>query len=234
MNTILAVTKNATLHEQQAVEWAKHGINAQRVDSMHEAIVKLKNGERFFFIVINEDCIPDLLIQLPLMREITTFPIIVITSTYTVKKKLTAIRNGADIYVQFSEKIKHDILMTFEVFSAQNRWANRPTEPPPVLLGGDIIMSLTRRTVLVKDREVVLNKKQFDLLRYLMENGGRIIPHDEIYRNVWGGEYECAARDTLRVAVNRLRQELSSASDGVEYIETVRDIGYRFPSVMDT
>jgi len=223
--TILAVVKNIAVHEQEAAEWAKHKIGAIRVDTMHEAIVKLKNGEKFFFVVINEDCIPDFLTQLPIMRDVTNFPIIVVTSTYTMDKKIIAMRSGADLYVPFSEKIEHDALVTLEVFSAQNRWSNRPAMPP-VLSAGDIVLSPSRHVVFVKDKLIDLSPQEFDALHLLIKDKGRVLKHEEIYGHLFGVQYN---KDTdehiLHNLMKRLRKKIREHTD-LMYIESVYKIGY--------
>ena len=226
--TILAVVRNITVHERQAAEWAKYDVGAQRVGTMHEAIVRLKSGEQFFFVVINEDCIPEFLIQLPVMRDITAFPIIVVTSTFTMEKKIIAMDHGADLYVPFSEKIEHDIHATFRVFKAQSRWANRPDNPPPVLIVGDIVLSLSRRTVLVKDTPVSLTKLEFDVLHYLMANQGHFLTHSQILLKVWGSDYQDDGSGLLRRTISRLRRKLSKISPDCEYIKVEREVGYKF------
>ena len=77
-----------------------------------------------------------------------------------MEKKLVAMSHGADFYVPFSEKIEHDILATFAVFEAQNRWAGRPLNFPPVLIGGGIILSLSRQIVFIKGDPVSLTKTE--------------------------------------------------------------------------
>ena len=227
IDVILAVVKNTALHERQAAEWAKHGIGAQRVDTMHEAMIKLKNGEQFFFVVINEDCIPDYLTQLPIMSDITDSPIIVVSSTYTIEKKLITMREGARMYVPFNERIEHDALVTIEVLTAQKRTANNSTVSS-TLYGGDIIMSLPRRTVLVKGEKVDLSPTEFAILQLLMEQRGITVSREHIYECVWNTNHTESENFSLWGAIKRLRQKLKAVSDGAQYIETVRGSGYRF------
>ena len=226
--TILAVVKNIAVHERQAVEWAKYEIGAQRVDTMHEAIVKLKNGEEFFFVVINEDCIPDFLTQLPIMRDVCAFPIIVVTSTFTMEKKLTAMRSGANLYVPFSVKIEHDIHTTFEVFEKQSQWANRPFMPP-VLISGDIVLSPSRRNVLVKDTPVNLTTQEFDLLHYFMENRGQALSFEDIYVHVWQEKYNESYIEAIKSAIKKLRKKISDNDNEDSIIINLRGFGYKMP-----
>ena len=215
------------MHEREAEVWAKYGIGAQRVDTIHEAVTKLKNGERFFFVVINEDCIPDFLPQLPILKGVCAFPVIVVTSSYTPEKKLTAMQNGADLYVPFNKKAEHDVLITLEVFSVNNNWANHYKIKLPILTHGDIIMNIVTRQVFLKDTEIKLTKKEFDVLYYLVKKHGQIVTHSEMLKEVWG--LDSIATEHIWRVTSRLRKKLANVSDN-EYIQIEHGIGYKFMS----
>jgi len=129
VNTILAVDKDAAVHNRESTEWLLHGINALRVNTMIEAIDLLTRGNDFLFIAINEDTIPDFMEKLPVMRETTLLPIFVITSNYTIEKKVKAMYAGADVYDHFSSYAKKDVLGALASLTAQNRLAKRTPKP---------------------------------------------------------------------------------------------------------
>jgi DNA-binding response OmpR family regulator len=135
---------------------------------MNEAIIWLARGEEFLFVAINEDTIPDFTVQVPVMRDVTNVPIFVVTSSYTNQKKINAISLGVDVYDPFNEYAKDNVLGALESIRLQNKWTNRPSVPLPLLVGGDVILSPSHQCVFVKDREVILTKKEFDTLKYLM------------------------------------------------------------------
>ena len=233
LQTILAVDTDVNVHNEQTAEWAKHNIDTRRVDTMHDAIAWLVRGNNFLFVAINEDSIPDFMSQLQIMRDITNFPIFVITSNYTVEKRDKAIDFGADVYEPFNKYAKDDVLVALATLKAQNRWANRSIRPLKILLGGNIILSPQHRSVFVKDTEVTLTKLEFDLLQYLMANSGLVMTHKQIFRKIWGYHYEDASRTLLRNNIKRLRDALKVLPDSMEYIETIRDVGYRFSQQVD-
>ena len=228
VSVILAVDKDISVHEQQTAEWAKLGVNTMRVDTMHDAIIRLASGDEYLFVAINEDTIPDFTAQIPVMRNATNKPIFVITSSYTNQKKTNAISLGADVYDPFSENAKDDVLGALELLKLQNKWANCHSVPMPLLVGGDIILSSSCRCVLIKDTEVALTKKEFDILEYLMTNKGQFLTHDQILSTVWGDEYEEASRDVIWNTIKRLREKLGASLDSFDYIESKREVGYRF------
>jgi DNA-binding response OmpR family regulator len=227
-NTILAVDISIDVHEYQSAEWAKYGINSLRVESMHEAISLLLRSNEFFFVAINEDTIKDFMLQLRIMRDVTDIPIFFLTSNYTVDKKIKAMNFGADAYDPFNEYVKDNVLSTLELLKAQNRWAKRKHTSMPVLAGGSIILSQSRRKVFVDNTEVSLTKKEFDILRYLMVNSGHVVTHVRLLQNVWGEEYSETDTEVLWRTINRLRNKLSKAFSADGYIKVERGVGYQF------
>ena len=80
-----------------------------------------------------------------------------------------------------------------------------------------------RHQVTVNGEEVFLAKKEFDLLRYLMENQGIVLTRDNMLETIWGYDFDGETR-TVDVHVRTLRQKLG---EGGTLIETVRGVGYR-------
>ena len=227
MNTIIAVDKDADVHMRETAEWANYGIEAFRIDTMAEAINLLSHSGNYLFVVINEDTIPDFMLKLRLLRDVTSLPIFVITSNYTIEKKLKAMDYGADAYDHFDAYIKKDVIGELESLKEQAKWAKRPAKPP-VLTGGDIILSPLRRCVLIKDNLAPLTRKEFDVLQCLMSGNGHVVTHPKLIRKVWGDKHSLKNTDILWRTVDRLRRKIAELSPTEEYIEIERGVGYRF------
>jgi two-component system alkaline phosphatase synthesis response regulator PhoP len=84
-------------------------------------------------------------------------------------------------------------------------------------------MHIDRHVVIADGKEVALTFKEFELLKYLMENAGIVLTRDKLLEEVWGYEYEGETR-TLDVHIRTLRQKLGEAG---AVIETVRGVGYK-------
>lgn len=82
---------------------------------------------------------------------------------------------------------------------------------------------MDRHQVFDRERAVELTLKEFELLRYLMENQGIVLSRDQILEKIWGYEYAGETR-TVDVHIRTLRQKLG---DSGFLIETVRGVGYR-------
>ena len=84
-------------------------------------------------------------------------------------------------------------------------------------------MSVPKHTVTVAGNEVALTHKEFDLLRYLLENPDRVADRDTLLNAIWGYDFDGENR-TVDVHIRTLRQKLGVCGD---MIETVRGVGYR-------
>lgn len=95
-----------------------------------------------------------------------------------------------------------------------------------VLEGGFVRVRVDRRQVFVRDREVHLTTKEFELLHTLLAAGGRVVTRESIMENIWKYREELDLETrTLDVHIRRLRLKLEA--EGCRII-TIKNIGYRF------
>lgn len=101
------------------------------------------------------------------------------------------------------------------------------TESSNVLRSEALALDLANYKVFVDDQPVSLTFKEFELLRFLMTNRGKVFTREALLNRVWGYEYFGGAR-TVDVHIRRLRAKIETGA--IVYIETVRNVGYRFPA----
>ena len=89
----------------------------------------------------------------------------------------------------------------------------------------DLVIDLARCDVSVADRSVMLTFKEYELLKFLTLNRGRVFTRDALLNRVWGYDYYGGDR-TVDVHIRRLRSKIEDPNH--TFIETVRNIGYRF------
>lgn len=89
---------------------------------------------------------------------------------------------------------------------------------------GDLSVDLVRRIVRVGDRDVRLSPKEYDILRIMVQHAGKVITHQHILKEVWGGAVDI---QYLRVYVRQLRQKIEAIPDQPQYITTESGVGYR-------
>jgi two-component system, OmpR family, KDP operon response regulator KdpE len=155
------------------------------------------------------------------IREWSEMPIIVLSAVGDESEKVRALEAGADDYV--TKPFGPDELI------ARLRAALRRTGAPaaePVLRADDLELDLADHRVTAAGEEVHLTPIEFDLLRALMRNRGRLMTHRMLLREVWGPAYEDDTQ-TLRVHVANLRRKIEPQPSSPRHIITDPGIGYR-------
>jgi two-component system, OmpR family, KDP operon response regulator KdpE len=155
------------------------------------------------------------------LRHWSDMPVIVLSAVGDEDAKVRALAAGADDYVTKPFGPRELI--------ARLQAALRRTDPGPdeaVISSDGLEVDLSRRTVRSGGEEVHLTPTEFDLLRLLARNRGRLMTHRDLLTGVWGAGY---ADDTqvLRAHIANLRRKIEPP-DGPRYIRTDPGVGYRF------
>jgi DNA-binding response OmpR family regulator len=99
------------------------------------------------------------------------------------------------------------------------------TDSGKLIKCGDLVIDLAKCEVLVEDRSIVLTFREYELLKFLAGNRGRVFSREALLNKVWGYDYYGGDR-TVDVHIRRLRSKIEDSSH--TFVETVRNIGYRF------
>lgn len=145
-------------------------------------------------------------------------PVIMVTAKGSEYDKVIGLDTGADDYIT-----KPFGMMEFiaRVKAVLRRAAKQAGKKEYTYKG--LTIHVDRHQVFDRERAVELTLKEFELLRYLMENQGIVLSRDQILEKIWGYEYAGETR-TVDVHIRTLRQKLG---DSGFLIETVRGVGYR-------
>ncbi|TDH23275.1 response regulator transcription factor [Segetibacter sp. 3557_3] len=142
--------------------------------------------------------------------------IIFLTALNDERSQITGLESGGDDYV--SKPVSPKVLVSR--VNAILRRINKGDEP--VIRLGNMTIDSGRFLVLIDDKEIVLAKKEFELLFLLASRPGRVFVRNEILSQVWGNEVIVGDR-TIDVHIRKIRQKLDS-----ECITTVKGVGYKF------
>ena len=153
--------------------------------------------------------------------ETANLPILMVTSSGNGPEKIRALDAGADECM--SQPLQADVLAAYVRALIRRTQGDHSKD---VLRAGPIEMDLARWIVTVSGRPVELTKKEFSLLRVLLEAKGRALSRDFLLQKVWShGIVHGLDTRTVDVHVGRLRRKLGQAG---RYIITVRNVGFRF------
>lgn len=100
-----------------------------------------------------------------------------------------------------------------------------PTDSDNLIEVGDLVIDVNRYEVLLNGSKVELTFKEYELLRFLASNKGRVYSRDQLLDKIWGYDYYGGTR-TVDVHIRRLRSKIEDRKH--TFIETVRNIGYKF------
>lgn len=160
-------------------------------------------------------------------------PIMMLTAKGTEFDKVVGLDAGADDYLAKPFGMMELISRVNALLRRAARPAvvsEKPVEsvlPGDVLLAGAIALSPSMRAATADGCELSLTRKEFDLLRALLENKGRVLTREQLLDQVWGTSFVGETR-TVDMHVKTLRKKLAAAAPGAEEaIGTVRGVGYR-------
>lgn len=159
------------------------------------------------------------------IRKRSTVPIIFITGMGSDEENIASLREGADDYL--FKPFSLDVLIAkVETLLWRN---NLPFSPRANAHYCDDYLVVDMRTcdVFIEGEPVHLRPKEFELLVYLVNRAGQIIPHEQIVRDVWGWKEGDYIRN-VHLYVGRLRQKIEPDPRNPSYIITVPWKGYRF------
>lgn len=146
-------------------------------------------------------------------------PVMMVTARGSEYDKILGLDGGADDYI-----IKPFGMMEFLArVRAILRRSQKPSGAQEMYESGDLKLYVNKHQVFDGAREVELTLKEFELLKFLLENKGIVMTRDKLLTGVWGYDFDGETR-TVDVHIRTLRQKLGTCG---ELIETVRGVGYK-------
>ena len=156
------------------------------------------------------------------LREWSEMPILVLSAVGEEEQKVLALEAGADDYITKPFGSRELVAR----LQAALRRGGRGEEQPSIA-AGDLEIDLGARVVTNAGELVRLTPIEFDLLRVLARNRGRLMTHRALLKEVWGPEYVDDVQ-TLRTHIARLRAKIEPAGQAPRFVVTDPGVGYRF------
>ena len=158
------------------------------------------------------------------MRRKKTMPILVLSAKAGLEDRVNVLRLGADDFI--SKPFDNaEVLARVEAQLRRYRQFSAPAEAGEVLRLGDLVLDREVVRVTAGGKDVALTAREFEILALLLSHPKKVYTREQLYENVWGGEY-MGDDNTVNVHISNLRSKLGKVSDR-EYIKTVWGIGFK-------
>ena len=158
------------------------------------------------------------------MRRKKTMPILVLSAKAGLEDRVNVLRLGADDFIP-KPFDNAEVLARVEAQLRRYRQFSAPAEAGEVLRLGDLVLDREAVRVTAGGKDVALTAREFEILALLLSHPKKVYTREQLYENVWGGEY-MGDDNTVNVHISNLRSKLGKVSDR-EYIKTVWGIGFK-------
>lgn len=161
------------------------------------------------------------------IREFSGMPIVMLTAKGEDMDKILGFENGADDYITKPFNILEVKARIKAIIRRNKRKAAMVPQEPKVIESGKMKLDIEAKRLYIDGVEVNLTVKEFDILKLLAENPGKIYSRDQLLTIIWGSKYPGDAR-TVDVNVRRLREKIEENPAKPEYVHTKWGMGYYF------
>ena len=205
----------------------KEGYSVVKASDGQEAIEKVKNDTNFDLAIVD--------IMMPRVdgykvikeiRKLYNIPIIMLSAKNQDSDKILGLDLGADDYItkpfnplELVARVNAQIRRVYKLSPKQNA--------SPKIVIGDIELDTYNVKLIVRGKEVEVTSIEYGILKYLMENAGRILTKNQIFEAVWNEAF-LSGDNTIMVHISRLRDKIEEDSRNPVYLKTVRGLGYKF------
>ena len=191
-----------------------------------EAIEKAENGQ--YDIILLDLMLPKIggYDVCQRIREFSQTPIIMLTAKGDDMDKILGLEYGADDYMTKPFNIL-EVKARIKAVMRRSRKEEAARPKGDTISAGGLTLDLEGRRTFRGTEEIPLTSKEFDMLKLLMENPGKVYKREDLLKAVWGDDYPGDER-TVDVHVRRLREKIEEDAGNPVYVHTKWGIGYYF------
>ncbi len=160
-----------------------------------------------------------------LVREFSSIPIIMLTAKGEDMDKIMGLEYGADDYVTKPFNIL-ELKARIKAILRRSNHSEKETNKKIIEMG-ELRLEVSSRRLFIKNQEINLTAKEFDMLELFATHPGKVYSRDQLLDTIWGREYPGDVR-TVDVHVRRLREKIEPNPGQPEYIYTKWGVGYYF------
>ena len=233
MYNILVVDDDKEIVGAIEIYLKKEGYNIIKAYNGNEAIQKMKENEDDIHLIILDIMMPekDGLETLEEIRKTNGVPVILLSAKSEDYDKIGGLNLGADDYIT---KPFNPLELIARVNSSIRRYVklgaieNKDNEK--IYQTGDLIINDDTKKVIVDGKEVKLTGTEFNILKFLLQNKGKVYSIPEIYENVWKEE-GFGAENIIAVHIRHIREKIEINPKEPKYLKVIWGVGYKIEEI---
>lgn len=214
--------------EQGIIEFIKYNLIKEGYETMtaSDGVEAIRNAKLFKPDLILLDMMMPIkdgmqtIVELRANKDFDSTVIIFLTAMSDEASEIKGLEAGADDYIV--KPIKTELLLTRVKTALRRAQSEKKANDEEIISFGNLDINRTKFTVEYNDTEIILAKKEFELLALLASKPGRVFLRNEILQTVWGTDVIVGDR-TIDVHIRKIRQKLD-----LDVITTVKGVGYKF------
>jgi len=162
------------------------------------------------------------------MSGTNQIPLVILSQNDSGTKFAESIIRGADTFIIDPDKLIESIKENKDIIDRLAKMPHGNRRALGILTHRDIFMLVDYRKVFVRNREITLAKSEFEILQLLLSQVGRVFTYEQIYLHAYGDDLSVEITiNSVRCHICRIRQRLRDGPEPIDYIDSVRSIGYR-------
>lgn len=225
-NWILVVGYDRPHFEMARKDWQRLNVYLYSVDTAAEAIEQCPC--RKYLAVIASYYVPNITALIDFMSGTNQIPLVILSQNDSGTKFAESIIRGADTFIIDLDKLIESIKENKDIIDRLAKMPPDNRRALGILTHRDIFMLVDYRKVFVRNQEITLAKSEFEILQLLLSQVGRVFTYEQIYLHAYGDDISVEITiNSVRCHICRIRQRLRNGSEPIDYIDSVRSIGYR-------
>ena len=232
MYNILVVDDDREIVKAIEIYLSKEGYNILKAYDGEEALKQLTENE--VHLVILDVMMPnkDGLETLEEIRKTKTLPVIMLSAKSEDYDKIAGLNIGADDYIT---KPFNPLELIARVNSCIRRYVNfgslnNKKEETNILKSGNLIVNDDMKKVEVDGKEIKLTATEYNILKFLLKNKGKVFSISQIYENVWNEE-SYGAENIIAVHIRHIREKIEINPKETKYLKVIWGIGYKIENL---
>ena len=227
MYNILVVDDDKEIVGAIEIYLKNEGYNVIKAYNGEEALKKIKENE--IHLIILDIMMPkkDGIETLGEIRKTKTIPVILLSAKSEDYDKIEGLNQGADDYIT---KPFNPLELIARVNSNIRRYVKFNTTPNEtqknVYQAGELIIDDDTKKVIVEGKEVKLTGTEFNILKFLLKNKGKVYSIEQIYENVWNEE-GYGAENIIAVHIRHIREKIEINPKEPKYLKVIWGVGYK-------